>query len=109
MFENAAATIAASFKKQGLRPTISVKDKNTYVFGESGKWNRIGAYIVHVALLTLFLGHFVALQTGFDADVGFRPGDKKTEIEMIEFNLDNKSGLRLVCRFQLNAQIYSKS
>jgi cytochrome c biogenesis protein ResB len=39
------------------------------VFGETGRLNRIGAYIVHVALLTLFLGHFVALQTGFDADV----------------------------------------
>ncbi len=84
-----------------------VTNTNLYVFGESGKWNRLGAYIVHVALLTLFLGHFVALQTGFDADVNLTPennptfqsylkrlnisASQKTEtIQLIEFNLDKQ-------------------
>lgn len=62
----------------------------TVVYGERGKWNRIGAYIVHVALLTLFLGHFVALQTGFDADVRMIPGDENDKIQMIQFDLDKK-------------------
>lgn len=61
-----------------------------YVFGESGKWNRLGAYIVHVFLLTLFLGHFTALQTGFDADVRMMPGQATNEIQLIEFNLDKQ-------------------
>jgi cytochrome c biogenesis protein len=61
-----------------------------YVFGESGKWNRLGAYVVHVFLLTLFLGHFVALQTGFDADVRMMPGETTNEIQLIEFNLDKQ-------------------
>src|SRR5215203_3637536 len=47
--------------------------KSLYVFGERGKWNRLGAYVVHVFLLTLFMGHFVALQTGFDADIRLTP------------------------------------
>ena len=64
--------------------------KSTVVFGESGKINRLGAYIVHVALLTLFLGHFVFFTTSFDADVRMIPGAKTDQIEQIKFNLDKK-------------------
>ena len=85
-----AEKISANFKKQGFTPTISQKKGKFYVFGESGRWNRMGAYIVHVFLLTLFLGHFVALQTGFDADVQFAPGEETNQIEMIRFKLDQK-------------------
>lgn len=67
-----------------------INKTNFYVFGESGKWNRLGAYIVHIALLTLFLGHFVALQTGFDADVRMMPGQTTNEIQLIQFNLDKQ-------------------
>lgn len=73
----------------------------TVVFGEKGKYNRLGAYIVHVALLTLFLGHFVALQTGFDADVRMIPGDKSDSIEMVEFNLDKKEKFAVQIPFSI--------
>ena len=67
-----------------------ISTTNLSVFGENGKWNRLGAYIVHVFLLTLFLGHFVALQTGFDADVRMMPGQETSEIQLIEINLDQQ-------------------
>jgi cytochrome c biogenesis protein len=63
---------------------------STIVFGEKGKINRLGAYVVHVALLTLFMGHFVANQTGFDADVRMIPGESTDLLEKIEFDLDKK-------------------
>lgn len=88
--EQIADNISKAFKENGLKPKITEKDRNLYVFGESGKWNRLGAYIVHVTLLTLFLGHFVALQTGFDADVNFMPGQTTNEIQLIKFNLDEQ-------------------
>ncbi len=88
--EQISKNIRKAFIKNGLRPKITEKDGNLYVFGESGKWNRLGAYIVHVALLTLFIGHFVANQTGFDADVRFLPGETTKEIELIEFDLDEQ-------------------
>lgn len=68
----------------------TIERKSIIIFGETGRFNRLGAYIVHVALLTLFLGHFVALRTGFDADVRMIPGKTTDEIELIEFNLDKK-------------------
>lgn len=108
--QKAAQEIARIFKLNGFSATANETDVNNYaldelgnkdfsnilnrkqivVFGESGKWNRLGAYIVHVFLLTLFLGHFVALQTGFDADVRMMPGQQTNEIQLIEFNLDKQ-------------------
>ncbi len=67
-----------------------VNRKTVTVFGERGRWNRIGAYIVHVCLLTLFLGHFVANITGFDADVQMIPGDSSDKIQMIQIDLDER-------------------
>jgi cytochrome c biogenesis protein len=87
---DAAEKVSNVFKKSGLSAAVTEKKGNLFVFGESGKWNRLGAYIVHVFLLTLFLGHFVALQTGFDADVRMMPGEQTNEIQLIEFNLDKQ-------------------
>lgn len=88
--EETTEKIKEAFREQGLKVTVSEKKGNIFVFGESGKWNRLGAYIVHVFLLILFLGHFVALRTGFDADVSFTPGQKSNEIKIIKFNLDKR-------------------
>jgi cytochrome c biogenesis protein len=86
----AAEAVAGIFRANRLKTKVTTHHGVTYVFGESGKWNRMGAYIVHVALLTLFMGHFVALQTGFDADVRMIPGEVTDKIQLIEFNLDKK-------------------
>ncbi|HEV8158648.1 MAG TPA: cytochrome c biogenesis protein ResB [Pyrinomonadaceae bacterium] len=88
--EEIAGRVSLIFKQQGLKTTVSEKKGKLYIFGESGRWNRLGAYVVHVFLLTLFLGHFVALQTGFDADVRMMPGQTTNEIQLIEFNLDRQ-------------------
>lgn len=82
--------VRKEFAANGMSTTITDDGGYRYVFGESGKFNRLGAYIVHVFLLTLFLGHFVALQTGFDADVRMIPGSTTNEMQMIEFDLDKK-------------------
>jgi cytochrome c biogenesis protein len=86
--DSAQGKIAAAFQKVGLKPRMIERNGLKYVYGETGRWNRIGAYIVHVFLLILFLGHFVALQTGFDADVNMLPGQQSDQIELININLD---------------------
>ena len=75
---------------------------NKIIFGQTGRFNRLGAYIVHVFLLTLFLGHFVALQTGFDADVRLMPGDTTKQIELVQFNLDKKEKFAVGLPFAIN-------
>lgn len=101
-------TIRRKFEEAGFKSKITTAEFNYYpldangkkdfsniktktvinVFGERGKFNRLGAYFVHVALLLLFLGHFVALQTGFDADVRLMPGQVTNQIQLIQFDLD---------------------
>ncbi len=99
--DDAVAKIESEFKASGLNTTVTREDDATYVFGESGRVNRLGAYIVHVFLLTLFLGHFVALTTGFDADVRMIPGGKTDQIEMIEFKLDKKEKFSVKLPFSM--------
>ena len=88
--EQIAENVRQVFRSNGFKTTVSEKKGTLYVFGESGRFNRLGAYIVHVFLLILFLGHFVALQTGFDADVPLTPGQVTNEIRLLEFNLDKQ-------------------
>lgn len=119
--EAAAEKIKRVFDSAGMKAKITTSEKteygldehgkkdfsvinrknNTVVFGESGRINRLGAYFVHVALLTLFLGHFVFLTTSFDADVRMVPGDKTDEIELIKYNLDRKDRFKVKLPFTM--------
>ncbi|MBS1794572.1 MAG: cytochrome c biogenesis protein ResB [Acidobacteria bacterium] len=117
-----AGRLEAAFREKGLKTRVSDAETKVYgvdadgkknfgvtetkkqliVFGESGRTNRLGAYLVHVFLLTLFLGHFVAHQTGFDADVRLSPDtnpqiqrdfdvqQKTDSIQMVQINLDKQ-------------------
>ena len=97
-----SSNIEYSVDSEGRKDFSVVKHKtSTIVFGESGKINRLGAYVVHVFLLTLFLGHFVALQTGFDADVRMIPGSKTDDIQLIQFNLDKKEKFNVKLPFSM--------
>lgn len=86
------AEVERIFRKHGFKPRVTIKENGrTVIFGQKNVWNRLGAYVVHVALLTLFLGHFVALQTGFDADVQMTPGETMNQIQVIQYNLDKQA------------------
>lgn len=106
-FDKTVATekIVEVFKKQGFNTQISEKNGRVNIFGQTGRINRIGAYFVHVALLTLFLGHFVALNTGFDADVRFEPSQVTNEIQLIQFNLANLSNPDADIQDRYNVQL----
>ncbi len=87
--EEIAAKISETCKKTGWRKTIiSEKNGKTFVFAESGAWNRLGAYPVHVALLTIFLGGFLTAQFGFTGEMPLTPGQTSNQISETVFNLD---------------------
>lgn len=63
--EAVAEKIKSSMKKAGWRKIVTTeKGERTYIFGQSGTWNRFGAYAVHVGLLTIFAGGFLTSQFG---------------------------------------------
>jgi cytochrome c biogenesis protein len=61
---------------------------STYIFGESGVWNRLGAYPVHVALLTIFVGGFMTAQMGTTGNMMLAPGGNSNLIEETVLDLD---------------------
>lgn len=71
-----AERIAAEMKNAGWKKTaISEKAGKTFVFAESGLWNRFGYLAVHVALLTIFLGGFLTAQLGTTGQMAIAPGE----------------------------------
>jgi cytochrome c biogenesis protein len=97
-----ASVMEYGIDAEGRKDFSVIKERlSTIVFGETGRINRLGAYIVHIALLTLFLGHFVALQTGFDADVRMIPGAATDEIQLIQFDLDRKEKFNVKLPFTM--------
>ncbi len=83
------ANAKSSFAESGFR-NISVAEKkgNTFVFGESGAWNRFGAYAVHVGLLTIFAGGFMTAQFGHTGQLPLGPGQSSNTIGEVAFELD---------------------
>ena len=60
----------------------------TYILAESGVWNRFGAYLVHVALLTIFLGGFLTAQFGATGNLPLAPGESSNLIRESVVDLD---------------------
>ncbi len=81
--------VSAAMKKMGWR-SIKTTEKGgrTFVLGESGVWNRLGAYAVHVALLTIFVGGFLTAQFGSTGNLPLTPGKSANLMYETEVNLD---------------------
>ena len=78
--DEAVARVTSAMKVSGWRSvTTTEKSGYTYVFGQSGLWNRLGAYAVHVGLLTIFVGGFMTSQMGSTGQMPLTPG-KQTNL-----------------------------
>jgi cytochrome c biogenesis protein len=80
--------VANDFRRAGLKPIITEKRGKYFVYGERGAWNRLGAYAVHVALLTIFTGGFLTVQFGREGQMRLAPGDSSSELRSSELAVD---------------------
>ncbi len=84
--------VLGRLKECGWQRTHSTeKNGITYLFGESGVWNRFGAYPVHVSLLTIFLGGFLTAQLGTTGNLPLAPGESSDLIRETVVDLDRVS------------------
>ncbi|MDT7604545.1 MAG: cytochrome c biosis protein, partial [Acidobacteriota bacterium] len=86
--------VAAACKAVGMKPRLTEKGTRTFVFAQRNTWNRLGAYAVHVALLTIFLGGFMTRMFDQNGQMPIKPGMTSSEISDTVFNL-NDGGLQL--------------
>src|SRR5438105_608394 len=82
-----AAQIATAARSVGLKATVTEKGTRTFVFAQRGAWNRLGAYFVHVALLTIFTGGFLTTQFGRTGTMPLRPGDSANQMRETAFQI----------------------
>jgi cytochrome c biogenesis protein len=81
--------IREACKKAGWRKTkVSEKGGRTFVFAESGVWNRFAYLAVHVGLLTIFVGGFLTSQLGQTGNMPLTPGQTSNEISETTFDLN---------------------
>ena len=83
-----AEHIGATCREFKLKPTVTRKEGRTFVFAERGAWNRLGAYAVHVALLTIFAGGFMTARFGHTGQMLLEPGGVSSEMSETFFKLD---------------------
>ncbi|HEY0004446.1 MAG TPA: cytochrome c biogenesis protein ResB [Pyrinomonadaceae bacterium] len=83
-----AERVSAACRSVGLKPTVTEKGARTFVFGERGAWNRLGAYAVHVALLTTFFGGFLTAQFGRTGQMPLQPGTITSQMWQLNYALD---------------------
>ena len=88
---SAAGKIAGAMRASRMKARVTEKKGKTFVFGERGAWNRLGAYAVHVALLTIFFGGFLTAQFGRTGVMPLAPGMKSNEMVETVFNVDRLS------------------
>jgi len=89
--EEAVERIDAAMRTVHLKTTVTEKNGKTFVFGERGVLNRLGAYAVHVALLTIFTGGFLTAQFGRTGQMPLEPGATSNEMTETVFNVDQLS------------------
>ncbi len=83
--EGSAARIAErasrAMKAAGWRSVLTHETNGrTYVFAQTGAWNRLGAYFVHAGLLTIFTGGFLTAQLGSTGQMPLRPGQTMNQM-----------------------------
>ncbi len=86
--------ITEAMKRAGWQKiTTAEKHGTVFVLGQSGLWNRFGAYAVHVGLLTIFIGAFLTAQTGTTGQMPLAPGQSTDLIYETVVDLDKASQL----------------
>jgi cytochrome c biogenesis protein len=80
------ATAAA--RKMRFKARVTQTNDRTTIFAERGVWNRLGAYAVHVGLLTIFVGYFLTGR-GHTGSMRIDPNQSSDRMLKNEFNIDN--------------------
>lgn len=81
--------IKRQWKQLGYgRTKVHEENGRITVFAQKNVWNRLGAYVVHVALLTIFIGGFITNRWGQGGMMEIAPGKVSDTFTTIKVNLD---------------------
>lgn len=73
-FEGTEKKYKAIFKKKFGNFVYEPADNAFYLFGEKGRWTRLGVYVVHASILLLLFGGMLGSISGFEGTVNITEG-----------------------------------
>ncbi len=84
-------TVVRFLAKKGFRVFVDKEDGKTYIYGEKGRYSRLGVYIVHFGLLVILGGALIDAFFGLRGTVIVPEGDKSNVLiipaENVQINL----------------------
>ena len=93
-----AERVAAGWRKKGLRSRISKEGERITVFAQRNAWNRMGAYVVHVALLLILAGGFLTSRYGIGGVVEIAPGESANSFTAFDTDIENERSRKVDSR-----------
>jgi len=96
-----AEKIKKAWRKHGFRARVNTETNRVTVFAQRNKWNRLGAYVVHVALLTIFTGGFLTSRYGVGGAMEIKPGRTSNAFTTSEISLDGMKESQAFLPFQI--------
>ena len=80
---------------------INEENKQLTVFAQRNAWNRLGAYVVHAALLTIFIGGFLTSRYGVGSAMEIEPGKTSNAFATREITVDGGRESQAFLPFQI--------
>ena len=96
-----ADKVRSAWKKSGFRARISDDNGRITVFAQKNAVNRLGAYIVHVALLTILTGGFLTSRYGVGGMMEIRPGKTSNTFSTTEMVFEGPKHRQETLPFQV--------
>lgn len=96
-----AEKISKAWRKHGFRARVNEENNRVTVFAQRSVWNRLGAYVVHVALITIFTGGFMTSRYGVGGSMEIKPGKTSDKFATSEVLLDGARESQAVLPFQI--------
>src|SRR5205085_2006011 len=96
-----AEELKRTWRRARFRVRVSESDGRTTVFAQRHVWNRLGAYAVHVALLTIFTGGFLTNRYGAGGSMEIEPEKASDRFTTLQYTLDGPRTSVLTLPFKI--------
>lgn len=96
-----AENVRTAWRKHGFRARINEENNRITVFAQRSPWNRLGAYVVHVALLTIFTGGFLTSRYGVGGSMEIKPGRTSDRFATSEITMDGAQQAQRALPFEI--------
>lgn len=93
--------IKAQWQKARFRVRVTEREGRVTVFAQRNVWNRLGAYAVHVALLTIFTGGFLTARYGAGGSMWIEPGGSSDRFTVTHYALEGPQSSTLTLPFRI--------